>query len=168
MMLRGTKERKRIPVAAVLRSLEASDQSRPAGAACRVDIATPRRLFEPESVATSHPVRLTPLSSPALRPKRPPGIVIAKSVRSERFEFERRRSMKPGSLVKQSARKFSTIPSEIPAQPTPSHEEIEVRAYEIFLERGAEHGHDFDDWLQAQQELSQVGSGLRKESAEQL
>ena len=76
--------------------------------------------------------------------------------------------MKHGSLVRQSARKFSTIPSEIPAQPTPTHEEIEVRAYEIFLERGAEHGHDFDDWLQAQQELFQVGSGLRKESAEQL
>jgi len=74
--------------------------------------------------------------------------------------------MKPGSLVRQSARKLSTIPSEIPAQP-PTHEEIAVRAYEIFLERGSEHGHDFDDWLQAQQELF-VGSGLRKESAEQL
>ena len=53
------------------------------------------------------------------------------------------------------------MPSEIPSQPIPSQEEIAVRAYEIFLHRGAEHGHDFDDWLQAQQELSQVGSGLR-------
>jgi hypothetical protein len=69
--------------------------------------------------------------------------------------------MKPGSLVSQSARKSSTMPSEIPSQPIPSQEEIAVRAYEIFLHRGAEHGHDFDDWLQAQQELSQVGSGLR-------
>jgi len=69
--------------------------------------------------------------------------------------------MKPASLVSQSTRKSSTRPSEIPSQPIPTHEEIAVRAYEIFLHRGAENGHDFDDWLQAQQELSQVGSGLR-------
>jgi len=76
--------------------------------------------------------------------------------------------MKPESLVSESAQKLSTILSEIPAQPTLTHEEIAARAYEIFLRRGAEHGRDFDDWLQAQEELSQVGNGLRKEPAEQL
>ena len=33
-------------------------------------------------------------------------------------------------------------------------EEIARRAYEIFLTRGGEQGHDVDDWLQAERELS--------------
>jgi hypothetical protein len=37
---------------------------------------------------------------------------------------------------------------------TPSHEEIEVRAYEIFLERGGEHGRDVEDWIAAERELN--------------
>ncbi|RMF69675.1 MAG: DUF2934 domain-containing protein [Calditrichaeota bacterium] len=35
----------------------------------------------------------------------------------------------------------------------PSEEEIRVRAYQIFLERGAQHGHDLDDWFAAENEL---------------
>ena len=35
----------------------------------------------------------------------------------------------------------------------PTTEEIAQRAYEIFLARGGEPGHDFDDWLQAESEL---------------
>jgi hypothetical protein len=37
---------------------------------------------------------------------------------------------------------------------SPSHEEIEKRAYEIYLEHG-EDGHDVDDWLLAENELKQ-------------
>lgn len=33
-------------------------------------------------------------------------------------------------------------------------EEIARRAYEIFLARGGEHGHDAEDWLQAEREIS--------------
>jgi hypothetical protein len=36
---------------------------------------------------------------------------------------------------------------------TPTTEEIALRAYEIFLARGGEPGHDLDDWLQAELEL---------------
>lgn len=36
----------------------------------------------------------------------------------------------------------------------PSHEEIARRAYEIFLARGGQHGHDHEDWAQAEQELT--------------
>ena len=32
-------------------------------------------------------------------------------------------------------------------------EEIRIRAYEIYMERGAQPGHDLDDWLQAEREL---------------
>jgi hypothetical protein len=33
------------------------------------------------------------------------------------------------------------------------HEHIAARAYEIFLERGSIHGHDLEDWEQAEMEL---------------
>jgi hypothetical protein len=38
----------------------------------------------------------------------------------------------------------------------PTHQEIAARAYQIFLERGRAHGHDRDDWLQAEYELMQL------------
>jgi Protein of unknown function (DUF2934) len=37
---------------------------------------------------------------------------------------------------------------------TPAAEEIQLRAYEMYVERGGIHGLDTDDWLQAQRELS--------------
>src|SRR5262245_46105652 len=33
------------------------------------------------------------------------------------------------------------------------HAQISQRAYEIFEARGRDHGHDLDDWLQAEREL---------------
>ena len=35
----------------------------------------------------------------------------------------------------------------------PTTEEIAQRAYEIFVARGEQPGHDLDDWLQAESEL---------------
>jgi Protein of unknown function (DUF2934) len=35
----------------------------------------------------------------------------------------------------------------------PTSEEIAKRAYAIYLSRGAEHGHDVNDWLQAEAQL---------------
>jgi len=32
-------------------------------------------------------------------------------------------------------------------------EQIEARAHEIYLARGAEPGHELDDWLQAEREI---------------
>lgn len=37
-----------------------------------------------------------------------------------------------------------------------THDQIAARAYQIFIERGREPGHDLDDWLQAQYELLQM------------
>jgi hypothetical protein len=42
-------------------------------------------------------------------------------------------------------------------EPSPTCTEIGRRAYEIFLERGSVHGHDLDDWLQAEHELKEQG-----------
>ena len=41
--------------------------------------------------------------------------------------------------------------SSVPAGPTQA--DIATRAYELFLQRGAGHGRDFDDWLAAEREL---------------
>jgi hypothetical protein len=40
-----------------------------------------------------------------------------------------------------------------PPKRDPLTEAIAARAYELFLERGAEHGHNLDDWLRAEREL---------------
>jgi len=56
--------------------------------------------------------------------------------------------------------------SEVAASPTPSHlnntsgnctpscDEIRLRAYEIYLERGSLAGKELDDWLQAEREIN--------------
>jgi hypothetical protein len=38
---------------------------------------------------------------------------------------------------------------------SPVTEDIEFRAYQIYLRRGATHGHDLDDWLQAERQVLQ-------------
>jgi hypothetical protein len=40
----------------------------------------------------------------------------------------------------------------------PAREEIERRAYELYLARGKVHGYDQDDWLQAERELKEAQS----------
>jgi hypothetical protein len=48
----------------------------------------------------------------------------------------------------------------------PTIEQIEKRAYELYLERGGEAGHDVTDWLAAERELTELseedGSGAPK------
>ena len=44
----------------------------------------------------------------------------------------------------------------------PGKLEIAARAYEIFLSRDASDGHDLDDWLQAEQELTAGIAGTTK------
>ena len=38
----------------------------------------------------------------------------------------------------------------------PTAEQIEKRAYELYLERGSEDGHALEDWLAAERELIEV------------
>lgn len=42
---------------------------------------------------------------------------------------------------------------------------IRERAYELFVQRGSEPGHDLDDWLQAERELLGVELELRPRRA---
>lgn len=41
------------------------------------------------------------------------------------------------------------------AETHPTREEIELRAYQIYIERGGADGHDVDDWLQAEREQAE-------------
>lgn len=51
--------------------------------------------------------------------------------------------------------------------PTPNLEEqIRRRAYELYEQRGREHGHDLEDWLRARAEIS--GQTVRTMGATQI
>lgn len=62
----------------------------------------------------------------------------------------------PTAAVKKPAPKKSTPAQKatrVSAELEPSDEEIRVRAYHRYLERGGSHGMDFEDWLEAKREL---------------
>jgi Protein of unknown function (DUF2934) len=40
----------------------------------------------------------------------------------------------------------------------PTHDQIERRAFEIYIARGGQHGHDLADWIMAEQELNAIAS----------
>jgi hypothetical protein len=43
----------------------------------------------------------------------------------------------------------------MPGSDAAKREEVARRAYEIFQSRGSDHGRDFEDWLQAEREVSE-------------
>jgi phage anti-repressor protein len=47
----------------------------------------------------------------------------------------------------------------------PSKEQISHRAYELYVERGSEHGKDVEDWMRAEKELSHSIAGSAKRSS---
>jgi hypothetical protein len=49
------------------------------------------------------------------------------------------------------AERFAT--AEDRGRPMASERKVRERAYQIFEERGREHGHDVNDWLQADKKL---------------
>lgn len=51
---------------------------------------------------------------------------------------------------------ISTISDKTTNVVTDPQESIRIRAYELFEQRGCEHGHDIEDWLQAEKELTTV------------
>jgi hypothetical protein len=60
-----------------------------------------------------------------------------------------------------ATRKPSAPARSATGRPTPppyTHEEVAKRAYQLFIERGGQHGRDYDDWLSAERELSSKGN----------
>ena len=62
-----------------------------------------------------------------------------------------------GMTRKNKAPKASPVGAGKNGEPSPTRAEIGRRAHETFLERGSGHGHDLDDWLQAEHELKEEG-----------
>jgi len=60
-------------------------------------------------------------------------------------------------MAQETATKMQKVVLEEPTEAAPrrevTEEEIRLRAYEIYLERGAATGFELDDWLQAEREL---------------
>jgi hypothetical protein len=52
------------------------------------------------------------------------------------------------------ASSLTTAKSGMPAKRGPTTEEIAARSYELFLARGGADGHDVEDWLAAEAQLS--------------
>ncbi len=46
---------------------------------------------------------------------------------------------------------------------TPDRQAVSRRAYELFVSRGGEHGHDKEDWYRAEQELASTASPANTE-----
>lgn len=63
-------------------------------------------------------------------------------------------------MSKRSTRKSKSVPPAAApavvaeAKASPSHEQIARRAFELYLQRGAAHGCDFQDWIAAERELA--------------
>jgi hypothetical protein len=45
-------------------------------------------------------------------------------------------------------------PAAIEKKPAPTHDEIAQRSYALFLARGGQAGHEVEDWLTAERELT--------------
>ena len=65
--------------------------------------------------------------------------------------FNKRETMPPTKKTKQTPRPSAQDRRSTP--PFATETDIANRAYQLFLERGGEHGRDVDDWLVAQREL---------------
>jgi Protein of unknown function (DUF2934) len=49
---------------------------------------------------------------------------------------------------------------------TPTHEDIQVRAYELYLDCGCDGGHDLQHWLEAERQLSEPEDEISDPRAE--
>jgi Protein of unknown function (DUF2934) len=72
-------------------------------------------------------------------------------------------SATPGTPRKRTTTKkanggATTAPGAPVAPAEPSDEDVRVRAYHRYLERGGRHGADFDDWVEAEKDLKRPRS----------
>ena len=58
----------------------------------------------------------------------------------------------------------NTITDQADPHDEPTFEQIQMRAYEIYIQRSQQHGSDLDDWLQAEKELKTSGQNRSRVS----
>ena len=71
------------------------------------------------------------------------------------------------SIMSKPTEKSSPGSEPQTAEGHPTREEIELRAHQIYVERGCAHGLDVEDWLQAERELvvEKYGKPVQKAKA---
>ena len=67
-------------------------------------------------------------------------------------------------MPKTRASSSTTVKKTVKAKKGPTPDEIALRAYHIYLERGCTPGDPMQDWLQAERELSASASKPRRKS----
>ena len=65
----------------------------------------------------------------------------------------RPKAMSPLSKNVAPRTETAALQQHVTARHEPSYDEIARRAYELFQQRGAQHGHHMDDWYRAELEL---------------
>jgi hypothetical protein len=75
------------------------------------------------------------------------------------------RLSKGGNMPKTRKSSSPTITKPRTAGTYPTTEEIALRAYQIFLERGGAPGNALEDWTRAERELIENGSKPRRKPA---
>ena len=73
---------------------------------------------------------------------------------SEVFVMAKSAKRKTDNAVVTAADRTPTVPADEAAHVTPS--DVARRAYDLYLARGCEPGHDVQDWLQAERELRRL------------
>jgi|SRR5580698_8281242 Protein of unknown function (DUF2934) len=63
------------------------------------------------------------------------------------------------SIAMKPARTEVELNHRTPLAEPPYYLEIQARAYELYEQRGREDGHDLDDWLEAEAQLTRAARG---------
>lgn len=62
----------------------------------------------------------------------------------------------PARQARPKTRRSQTMSTSASMGSEPTEEDIRRRAYQRYLDRGGNHGMDFEDWLQAERELKKT------------
>jgi hypothetical protein len=98
--------------------------------------------------------KIVPSESPAVPASTPAPAAPARARKAPaqrvKAEISQRENSAAGEMA--TAADLSN-PSAEPAVSAPSYEQIAEAAYHRFLQRGGDHGHEFDDWIEAERQL---------------
>jgi hypothetical protein len=76
-----------------------------------------------------------------------------RSPRKKKIEIGSSRQKEEKNMTKPTKEASPAVSDSKAAEARPGREEIEVRAFQIYVERGGTPGQDVEDWLQAEREL---------------
>ena len=130
----------------------------------RMDVHGQADPRDPTAPSPRQTVQLRPPSRGARAPAASPGGLKRKPAAAPaagtnvRLPIEDRRQSGPPLDASEPAKRSESMAS------SPSEEDIRLRAYQRYLERGGGHGMDFEDWLEAERELKKAKSKKAKET----